>query len=226
VSEAFAAGGKEATTRIVCYALHAHAPKLVPARAERRWMDDFPERQTYRCLPMTLANAYGWDILCPVPIAIHWNGGPALADLTIKALKPLPGGGPVQYFCRSHFSSGIVTMHVDYVFRTDPGWSLLATGPFNSPKANAYPLTGIIDSDRLSYPFTMNWQVLHAGDVRFEEGEPFCSIFPVRMETVAACRPEMRMISDDPELQREYEALRTAREGRLSRRSLVAPATR
>lgn len=214
-------GREGAAPRIVCHALHPHAQKLVPARAEREWMDTFVERQPYRCLPMTLANAYGWDLLSPAPIEIHWNGGPALADLTIRAMKPLPGGGPVEYFCRSHFTAGIVTMHVDYIFRTDPGWRLMVTGPFNSPKENAYPLSGIVDTDRLAYPFTMNWQVLRAGRVRFEEGEPFCSVFPVRMETVATCRPEMKAIGDDPELQRQYEAMRSARENRQGRSSLT-----
>ena len=157
------------STSLVCYALHDHVPKLVPARVQRQWMDEFSDPAIYQCLPMSIANAFGWDLLCPVPIEISWNGGPAVTDLAIKALKPLPGGGPVRYFCQSHFSGGIATMHVDYIFRTAPGWNLLATGPFNSPKGNAYPLTGIIDTDRLSYPFTMNWQVLRQGQIRFEE---------------------------------------------------------
>ena len=59
-------------------------------------MDDFPNEEIYRCLPMTIANALGWDILCPVPLEIRWNGGPAVTDLTIKASKPLPGGGPTH----------------------------------------------------------------------------------------------------------------------------------
>jgi hypothetical protein len=214
---------QEGKTRIVCYALHPYAPRLVPAQPQRQWMDDFPERQAYRCLPMAIANAYGWDILCPVPLEIDWNGGPALSDLSIRGLKPLPGGGPVRYFCQSHFTSGIVTMHVDYIFRTDPGWNLLATGPFNRPKENAYPLTGIVDTDQLPYPFTMNWQLLRPGRVFFEEDEPFCSIFPVRMETVAECQPEMRSIVDDPELRRRYEALRSAREEK-ERSGFIAPA--
>lgn len=214
----------ESAIRLTCYALHNYAPKIAAARADRQWMDEFPDRPIYQCLPLTIANAFGWDILCPAPIEIQWSGGPAVADVTVKALKPLPGGGPVHYFCRSHFSSGIVTMHVDYIFRTDPGWNLLATGPFNKPKDNACALTGIVDSDRLSYPFTMNWQVLRPGLVRFDEGEPFCTIFPVRAESVAACKPEMRRITDNPEVERQYQEMRAAREERERGRSFAAPA--
>ncbi len=205
------AGRHVGTTQLACYALHVYAPKIVPARAQRRWMDDFSHQEIYRCLPLTIANAYGWHILCPVPIEIRWNGGTAAADLTIKSLKPLPGGGPVHYFCESNFSTGIVTMHVDYIFRTDPGWNLLVSGPFNSPKENISALSGIVDTDRLSYPFTMNWQMLRPGIARFDEDEPFCAIFPVRTDTVAGLTPEMRSIADAPEIRRQYELLRTAR---------------
>jgi hypothetical protein len=135
------------TTGLVCCALHDYAPKLVPARPSRTWMDEFPDRHIYRCRPVAIANSFGWDLLCPVPFEIEWNGGQTVKDLTVRALKELPGGRSIEHFCKSHFSSGIATMHPDYIFRTDPGWSLVATGPFNHPKSNAMPLTGIIETD-------------------------------------------------------------------------------
>ena len=174
-------------------------------------MDRLPGQQAYNCLPMAIANAYGWDVLCPVPIEIEWSGGSTVHDLTIRGLKPLPGGGPIRYFCSSHFGSGIATMQLDYIFRTDPGWNLLATGPFNSPKVNAYPLSGIVDTDRLPFPLTMNWKILRPGRVTFEEDEPICAIFPIRMEAVVDCTPEIRPLADNPELKREYEAFRAAK---------------
>src|SRR5436853_42262 len=157
------------TMNLVCHALHDFAPKLVAASAQRQWMDDFSDRHAYRCLPLSIANAHGWEVLCPIPIEIEWNGGPEIADLTVRALKVLPGSQELPHFCASHFSRGIVTFQVDYLFRTDPGWDLLATGPFNRPKDNAAPLTGIIETDWLPYPFTMNWQILRPGRARFEE---------------------------------------------------------
>jgi hypothetical protein len=30
-----------------------------PARAKRKWMDDFVDRHAYRCLPLSIANAFG-----------------------------------------------------------------------------------------------------------------------------------------------------------------------
>jgi hypothetical protein len=159
-----------------------------------------------------IANAHGWQVLCPVPIEVEWNGGSAATDIEVRALKALPGDRPVEHFCRSHFSRGIITFHLDYIFRTDSGWDLLATGPFNRPKENAYPLTGVIEADWLPYPFTMNWQVLRPGRVVFDEGEPFCFLFPIKKQALLECAPEIRRLSDDPELHCQHAAFRVSRD--------------
>src|SRR5437016_13852970 len=99
--------------KLHCFALNSTPPRIVPARASRAWMDAFPDRHAYRCLPLSIANSHGWDILCPAPLEIEWNGGPAIEDLTVRALQPLPDGRPVVDFCRSNFSRGIVTFHTD-----------------------------------------------------------------------------------------------------------------
>lgn len=203
--------------KLICYALHEFAPRIVPAQPQRPWMDEFPSRHAYRCLPMTIANSHGWDVLCPAPIEIIWNGGPRKEDLAIRALKPLPGGRPANELCRSHFTQGIATFELGHLFRTDPEWDLLATGPFNSPKENVTPLTGIMESDWLPYPFTMNWQVLRPGRVVFEQDEPFCFIFPVRKQAVVACKPEIRRLADDADLSREFELFKEARAGFMQR---------
>jgi hypothetical protein len=198
--------------KLDCYALHKHVPRLAPARVQRAWMDEFPDRHIYRCLPLAIANSFGWDMLCPVPIEIEWNGGPAIADLTVRALKPLPGGRPLEHFCKSHFSRGTVTFHTDYIFRTEPGWALMASGPFNTAKDNAVPLTGIVETDWLPYTFTMNWKLLRAGLATFEEDEPFCSIVPIQVQPVLECQPNVRWLAENPELNRKHEQFRASRD--------------
>ena len=135
----------------------------------------------------------------------------------VTALKPLPGGRPIEHFCRSNFTRGIVTFHTDYLFMTDPGWDLVATGPFNEPKDNAYPLTGVIEADWLPYPFTMNWQILRPGTVRFEEGEPFCFVFPTPKQALVGCEVEIHRLADHPELARQHQAFRDARDDFIQR---------
>jgi len=197
--------------KLTCYALHDYVPKIVAARPDRKWMDEFPGRHPYRCLPLSVANAYGWHLLCPAPIEVEWNGGPNISDLTVRALKDLPWGRPLESFCRSAFSHGIVTMQVDFIFQTSPGWDLLTTGPANSFKDNACPLTGIMESSWLPYPFSMNWQVMRPGKVVFEEDEPFCAIYPVQINSMLACEPEIRRLSDNSELAQQAHDFRIER---------------
>jgi len=199
------------------HALTEHPPVVRPARAKRQWMDNFPDRHAYRCLPLSIANASGWEVLCPIPVEIRWNGGMAVEDIEVIGLKELPGGAPVEHFCRSNFSRGIITFHLDYVIETEPDWGILATGPFNDPKATAAPLTGIVESDWLPYPFTMNWQLLRPGITRFEEGEPFCFFLPVPLRALPNTELQIRRMSDDPEFEARHNQFRDAREGFMQR---------
>ena len=201
------------------HALTEQPPEVRPARAKRKWMDDFPDRHAYRCLPLSIANASGWEVLCPIPVEIRWNGGMATEDIEIVGLKELPRGAPVGHFCRSNFSRGIITFHLDYVIETEPDWGILATGPFNDPKDGATPLTGIIETDWLPYPFTMNWQLTKPGITRFDEGEPFCHILPVPLRVLPDTELHIYRLSDDAELQARHNQFRDARDqfmGRIS----------
>ena len=38
-------------------------------------MDAFPDRHAYRCVPMTVANTHGWELLVPASFEVEWNGG-------------------------------------------------------------------------------------------------------------------------------------------------------
>jgi hypothetical protein len=193
------------------HALTEHPPEVRPARAKRQWMDDFQDRHAYRCLPLSIANAFGWEALCPIPVEIRWNGGMAKEDIQVIGLKELPGGSPVDHFCRSNFSRGIITFHLDYVIETEKNWGLLATGPFNDPKPTATPLAGVIETDWLPYPFTMNWQLTEPGVTRFEEGEPFCFFFPVPRGVLPNTELQIHRLADDPELAARHNQFRDAR---------------
>jgi hypothetical protein len=172
-------------------------------------MDEFPGRHAYRCLPLNIANVHGWEVRSPCTFAIHWNGGDEAKDLTVEPLDDYPY---LNHFAHSNFTRGIVTFMTGYLFVTEPGWNLLATGPFNQPRDGISPLTGVIETDWLPYPFTMNWQLTRAGTVRFERGEAFCLLFPVRKDELEATEVEIYNLADDPELEKKQAAWREKRE--------------
>ncbi|HET7606490.1 MAG TPA: DUF6065 family protein, partial [Sphingomicrobium sp.] len=206
------AAAEQPSMVVKLHALTEYPPEVRPARAKRQWMDDFPDRHAYRCLPLSIANASGWEVLCPIPIEIRWNGGMAVEDIQVLGLKELPGAADVAHFCRSNFSRGIVTFHLDYLVETEPGWGLLATGPFNDPKPTAAPLAGIIESDWLPYPFTMNWQLTQPGITRFEEKEPFCFFLPIPKRALPTTELQIHRLSDDPALEARHNQFRNARD--------------
>ncbi len=194
--------------KLDCYKIYDVAPDIVPARSQRDWMDAFPDRHPYRCLPLTMANATGWEILCPIDVKIVWNGGPAAEDLHLFTT-----GDPraLAAFADSHFRRGIVTFHTGHLFRTQPGWGVWATGAPNWPKDGIAPLTGLIETDWLPFPFTMNWQMTRPGEVIFRKGEPFCFLTLMEHQRLETVEPTRQRLADTPDLLRDYEAWRDSR---------------
>jgi len=172
-------------------------PELRPARPHRDWMDAFHERHAYRCLPLAIANNFGWEVLSPCDLRIDYDGGYGAEAIKISAEDDYP---LLSHFAASNFTRGILTLHTGYIFRTDPGWSLLVTGPVNEPKSFMSPMTGVVETDWLPYPFTMNWQLLRAGSFRLNKGDAFCNIVPVMVEPVAEAQIEIVDGKEEPGL--------------------------
>ncbi len=204
-----------------CFAVEPHPAELVPGRPDRAWMDATSGRHAYRCLPLTIANTSGWEVLCPIDVDVTWTGGPGLDDLTIAFTDP---SNRHVHFAKSHFASGIVTLHTGWLFRTPPGWGLMAMGPPNHPKDGIAPLNGLIETDWLPYPFTMNWKMTRPGTVRFEKGEPFCFVVPLPHGRLEDFTPVRRALAEDPELERQHAAFRASRESFGKRLAAGEPA--
>ncbi len=162
---------------LTCYVRDGWRPKIRPAEATRAWMDASPERFAYRCLPLNIANAHGWEILASTGVSAYWTGGGGVEDVVVR---PDPGT-PADAAPVSLFGQGVLTFHVFGLFRTPPGWNLWVGGSPNLPKDAIYPLTGVVETDWAPYTFTMNWRFTRRyRRVRFERDEPICFIFPVQ----------------------------------------------
>lgn len=187
-------------SKLFCYQLGEHAPRLVPGRTERGWMDATRNRFAYRCLPLTIANSMGWELLLPIAFTAEWNGGPELADLAIEVDDPALLG----LFAQSHFGHGILTLQTGYLFRTEPATALWVRGIPNAPKDGIAPLDGVVETDWLSFSFTMNWKFTRPGRVSFAAGEPFCFLTPIGYRALDDMVPEVRPLAAEPELAAAY----------------------
>lgn len=185
--------------RLTAYVIDGHHMRIRAAPVEREWMDDTNQRFAYRCLPLNIANTHGWEILCSNAFSAIWDGGSGLDAIRIKSAS---GIAPPAI---SHFGDGILTFHVPCLFRTEPGVDLFVTGPINRPKDAIAPLSGIIETDWSPYTFTMNWRFTRAYQrVYFGSDEPFCHFFPLGRGSLETLVPDMRNLSENPELEQEY----------------------
>jgi hypothetical protein len=183
--------------------------ELVPADATRPWMDDTSNRFAYRCLPLTIANQMGWVVPCPVTFDVVWSGREAAGSLHFNWHTP---PGAFQSYATDHFGHGIVTFSMPWIFRTDPGYGLLVSGPTNLCLPNAHPLDGFVETDWVEATFTMNWRLLEPGvPARFARGTPLCQIMPYPKALLQGVSPREVDLASDPELAAGYAAWSASR---------------
>lgn len=188
--------------KLTFYAIENAFVDLRPNPATREWMDNTAQSYAYRCLPLNIANAHGWSFHLPCDVSVFWDGGDGMQNLRVRT----PPDFDVARVAVSNFGHGILTFYIHGIFRTEPGWSLYASGAPNRPLDGLYPLHGVIETDWAPYSFTMNWQVTRANEwLTFPAGFPFCSVFPVRRELPEEIEPEMILLKDNPELYADHE---------------------
>jgi hypothetical protein len=153
---------------------------LRPSPQRRQWMNENPH--AYHCLPLVIANQWGWQVLCPTDVTVTWDGTPGLAGLRVNVDPRFAGS------IKSQFGSGIVTFSPPWLFRTSPGWDLYVKGPSNRWKPNCFPLEGVVETWWLNYTFTLNWKLVEPGTVAFAQGESLAQLVPVPHATFTASR--------------------------------------
>ncbi len=185
--------------KLTFYRTSSFTPEIRPSVVERQWMEDSQQKFAYRCLPLNIANAHGWEILCPCSFTATWDGGNSKDSIRIQAdtethLMPM-----------SHFGDGILTFPVQGLIRTEENYNLWVSGSPNQVKRAIAPLTGIIETDWAPYTFTMNWKFTESlYEVEFIKGEPFCFMFPIRRNSLEIIEPRFRDLTDNQKLHQAY----------------------
>ena len=186
---------------LICYLHDGWDPDIRPAEPRRDWMDETPEAFAYRCLPLNIANAHGWEIGAAIGCAARWNGGTGVDAIEVRT-EP---GAPAHRAPVSLFGQGVLTFHIEGIFRTPPGWNLWVGGPSNAAKDGIAPLSGVIETDWSPFTFTMNWRFTRAGEwVTFERGEPVAFFFPLQRGSVEAFEPRFAALDSDPARARQF----------------------
>jgi len=204
---------------LTCYLHPGWAPLIRPAPMRRDWMDHTPESFAYRCLPLNIANAHGWEVLNPRAFDAIWNGEASVDAVTIL---PEPGDQP-GCMPVSLFGQGVITFHIEGIFRTPPGWNLWVGGSPNRAKDGISPLTGIIETDWSPFTFTMNWRFTRPRHrIRFEALEPICFIIPIERGAVESFVPKFESLGSDPATMQRFQAWSRERDA-FHQRMVAAP---
>jgi hypothetical protein len=207
--------------KLQCYLYPGWEPRIRAASRRREWMDETPESFAYRCLPLAIANAHGWEIANAVGFAARWNGGQNVSDVEIRLDSP---DHPVIDVPISLFGDGTLTFHIAGLFRTEPGWNLWISGPPNAAKDGIAALSGVIETDWSPYSFTMNWRFTRPGHwVRFEPDEAIAFFFPVQRHAVDNIVPSFHPIDALPNLREEFEQWRDSRDAFQQRMAEAQP---
>jgi hypothetical protein len=180
---------------------------LVPAPHRRQLTREIKGMSL--CLPVTIANEYGWWMVNPTPFTVTWSGGDTPYEMRVEYEEE-----PESNYAVSHFGFGVLTILVPYVFSTPPGWHTWLRGPSNFPKSGIHPLEGVVETDWHRATATMNWKMEKDRTVRFDAGDPLCQIVPVRAD-VDEFEPRIASMPDD--MAEEYLAWKNNRTNTLRR---------
>lgn len=204
------AGSTLGAKKLISYPVDEHALDVGVAPLRRDWMDKIPSGHIYRCIPVSIANQAGWELLCPMTFDVTWNGGITKSDLEIK---PVGDFEPWQLATlMTHFGHGILTFHPKQIFRTPKGYNLWMKGPSNYHKDGIAPMEGIIEADWLPYPGTMNWRFTRENHtVRFERGEPIAHIVPYPKNLLEKMEPTRESLDSNPGLKEKSLAWANSR---------------
>lgn len=144
---------------------------------ERQWFT----KHFYRCLPLSIANQYGYYIKSEWAFSVEWNGGNSVNDLDIKI------DGDKDYIDKnlyphisSHFGHGIFTVNMPFILRTPPNVNLLTINPPNIVLPNITVMSGAVETDNLRRDFTFNIKVqMPHMRVHFAAGSPLAAFIPI-----------------------------------------------
>lgn len=141
---------------------------IVPARKDRDWFIN----HAYKCLPLSIANEYGWDLVTQEDISFLWKGGDLVSDMTTSKGEAY-----------SHFGMGTVTLRVGLIWKTNPGVSLIVMPPPNHPQTGYMTMTAVIETDELKYPWYVSLKSTDPGrETSIPAGTVIARVMPITLE--------------------------------------------
>jgi hypothetical protein len=175
---------------IELYKLTVDSFPILSSKKQRKWMNE--NVHAYRCVPLSIANTFGWDILLPKDLVVEWNGGIEKKDVKICNNESL---------YKSHFGSGTFTIQVSFTWKTSEDYQIMVMPYPNPDQYDIFSLTAIVETDRLMYPWFLTCKIAKPGRYQLKAGTPVARVIPIRIKDIINC--EINLTSE-PEEYKEY----------------------
>jgi hypothetical protein len=135
----------------------------------------------YKCLPLSIANQYGYTIISEFDFGIIWDGGERPENLKILLPNNLKNDAEGLYpRVTSHFGSGILTIEPPFHVRTPAGINTMVINPPNCILPNITVMSGVVETDNLRRSFTFNLKVQTPNiEIIIPKGTPLASFIPI-----------------------------------------------
>jgi hypothetical protein len=165
------------------YRLQEESPvfPIVPLSAKRKWMTQTKEKFAYKCLPLTIANQYGYAVLSPADFTVVWSGGSSKESIDFQITSD---DERMARNLHRYFGEGTFTIHLDFIIKTPEGFSTYIRGVPNETKKGITSLDAIVETDWLPFTFTYNFLITEPGTYTFKKNEPLFIFFPIERSTV------------------------------------------
>jgi hypothetical protein len=187
--------------------------QVVPLRRKREWMDSTPDAYAYQCMPLAIANEYGWAVLSPAGFTATWEG-----SRDVNSIDVVYDEADIAYnFADSQFGSGILTVSPDFIVKTPENVSLYIRGIPNKGIQGLQSLDAIVETDWLPFTFTYNYRFLQPGTIRVEKDQPLFCFFPINRGEVEDYTLVSKSVSDNEEFLQKYHEYRDSRQGYLDK---------
>ena len=156
-------------TKLFLKQTHQSPPLIQQSRVKRDWMDATYNKHAYQCLPMTVANVYGWELILEEDLIVQWDGGNTPPTIISGETT---SSGRVQAISSI---IGMISINMGWVINTEEGYNTWISGSPNYFLDGAVPLTATIPSYWWPDESQMNWKITKIGEpVIFAAGTPFC----------------------------------------------------
>jgi hypothetical protein len=140
--------------------------------------DYFPTH-AYLCLPLTIANQYGFVVKSNIDMTLFWPGGDHPVHVITKNGQRINHSGNFQNIF-NNFNSGIVSISNAIVVRTPPDVNILTIQPPNYFIPHLHVMSGVVETDNLRGFFTFNLKVTTPNvKITIKKGDWLSAFIPI-----------------------------------------------